>query len=237
MTPLLTISDLHLAHGAHTLLHGIDLTLQAGEVVSILGSNGAGKSSLLKCILGLHETSASQRGDIRLFGLHLQRDRAQVLSRVAYVPEQPAVYGHLNAIENLVYFLHLAQVPTIHPPAHYLQRVGLAEASWHQPCSRYSKGMKQKVMLALALAKQAQLLLLDEPNTGLDPQATDELNQLIIQCKHSGMAVLAVTHDVISAMAFSDRMLMLTKGQLQPVCLNQTALTLDTLQALYRGQA
>jgi ABC-2 type transport system ATP-binding protein len=95
--------------------------------------------------------------------------------------------------------------------------------------------MRQKVMLALALVKQSKLLLLDEPNSGLDPNATDELNQLILQCKKLEMGVLVVTHDVLSALAFSDRMFMLTAGALKPVMLDKEQLSVNTLKQLYQA--
>lgn len=237
MTALLTIQQLSLHIAGRAILQQLDLNLDAGEVVSILGSNGAGKSTLLKSILGLHDAGVDQSGHILVAGIDIQQKPSQALSTLAYVPEQPAVYGHLSAIENIRYFLNLAAVSPATDIATCLATAGLPEQAWRRPCSEYSKGMKQKVMLALALAKQAKLLLLDEPNSGLDPQATEELNQLILQCKRKGMGVLVVTHDVLSATAFSDRLLMLSNGQLQPVTLEAGALSLDKLKQLYQGQA
>lgn len=236
MTALLSIQQLSLGFSKRKILNQLELNLQAGEVVSVLGSNGAGKSTLLKSILGLHDT-AEQTGNILIASIDIAQDRQRALSHLAYVPEHPAVYGHLSAIENIRYFLSLADIDHEKDIASCLTMAGLPETAWHRPCSEYSKGMKQKVMLAFALAKQATLLLLDEPNSGLDPQATEDLNQLIVQCKESGMGVLVVTHDVLSAIGFSDRLLMLTNGQLQPVMLDQSALTLDSLKKLYQGQA
>ena len=236
MTSLLSIQQLSLRFAGREILNQLDLDLHAGEVVSVLGSNGAGKSTLLKSILGLQD-AAEQTGKIVIGGIDIAQARNQALSHLAYVPEQPAVYGHLSATENIRYFLSLGTISQSADIASCLTMAGLPEPSWHRPCSEYSKGMKQKVMLAFALAKQAKLLLLDEPNSGLDPQATEELNQLIVQYKESGMGVLVVTHDVLSAIAFSDRLLMLSNGQLQPVALNQEAFTLDSLKKLYQGQA
>jgi ABC-2 type transport system ATP-binding protein len=236
MTVLLSIQQLSLRFAGREILKQLDFSLAAGEVVAILGSNGAGKSTLLKSILALH-TAADQSGSIRIAGVDLAQARQQALSQLAYVPEQPAVYGHLSAIENIRYFLSLGSISQTAAIDSCLSMAGLPEQAWHRPCAEYSKGMKQKVMLAFALAKQAKLLLLDEPNSGLDPQATEELNQLIVQCKARGMGVLVVTHDVLSAMAFSDRLLMLSNGQLQPVTIDQSSLTLDSLKRLYQGQA
>lgn len=236
MTALLSIQQLSLGFSKRKILNQLELNLQAGEVVSVLGSNGAGKSTLLKSILGLHDT-AEQTGNILIASIDIAQDRQRALLHLAYVPEHPAVYGHLSAIENIRYFLSLADIDHEKDIASCLTMAGLPETAWHRSCGEYSKGMKQKVMLAFALAKQATLLLLDEPNSGLDPQATEDLNQLIVQCKESGMGVLVVTHDVLSAIVFSDRLLMLTNGQLQPVMLDQSALTLDSLKKLYQGQA
>lgn len=236
MTPLLLIEQLSLRFSGQAVLRQLDLTLYAGEVVSVLGSNGAGKSTLLKSILGLHAKKVQPSGKILIAGLDIAQASAQALSQLAYVPEQPAVYPHLSAIENIRYFLSLCDQKSV-AINDCLSMVGLPEHAWKQPCSTYSKGMRQKVMLAFALAKQAKLLLLDEPNSGLDPQATEELNQLIMQCKQQAMGVLVVTHDVLSAMAFSDRLLMLAHGQLQAVSLDPDTFSLAHLKRLYQGQA
>lgn len=235
MTEILSVQQLSLRFSKRDILKQLELSLVAGEVVSVLGSNGAGKSTLLKSILGLH-ADAEQTGKILISGIDIALDRAQALSQLAYVPEQPAVYGHLSAIENIRYFLSLSNLDSQSDIASYLTMVGLPETSWYRPCNVYSKGMKQKVMLAFALAKQVKLLLLDEPNSGLDPEATEELNQLIVRCKARGMGVLVVTHDVLSAISFSDRLLMLSNNQLKPVTLDSSAVTLDSLKRLYRGQ-
>jgi ABC-2 type transport system ATP-binding protein len=235
---LLTISNFSCAYGKSHVLQSINFSLVAGEVISILGSNGAGKSTLLKSILGLNQQEALLTGEITILGHNVAQAPLQARQYVAYLPEQPAVYGHLSALENIRYFLSLSgSKPTTSTIENYLTQVGLDQEAWHRPCSDYSKGMKQKVMLALALAKQAKLLLMDEPNSGLDPQATEELNQLILHCKQQGMAVLVVTHDVLSALSFSDQLYMLSNAQLNAVTLDKSALTLDSLTHLYQGQA
>jgi ABC-2 type transport system ATP-binding protein len=177
-------------------------------------------------------------GEIEIFGHPVQNQALLARRQLAYVPEQAAVYGHLSAIENINYFLSLADIKISNNViATHLSQVGLNQQSWHKPCSEYSKGMKQKVMLALALAKQAKLLLMDEPNSGLDPQATEELNQLIVKCKNDGLGVLVVTHDILSAIAFSDQLMMLSNGHLTPVTLDPTRLTIERLTHLYQGGA
>jgi ABC-2 type transport system ATP-binding protein len=235
---LLAITQFSCAFNEKKVLNAINLTLESGQVVSVLGSNGTGKSTLLKCILGLNDKSAHLDGEIEIFGHPVQNQSLLARHQLAYVPEQAAVYGHLSAIENINYFLSLADIKISNNViATHLSQVGLNQQSWHKPCSEYSKGMKQKVMLALALAKQAKLLLMDEPNSGLDPQATEELNQLIVKCKNDGLGVLVVTHDILSAIAFSDQLMMLSNGHLTPVTLDPTRLTIDRLTHLYQGGA
>ncbi len=234
---LLAIKQFSCAFPNKKVLHNLNLAITSGQVVAILGSNGAGKSTLLKCILGLTDKNAQLDGDIEILGHSVLREPLLARQQLAYVPEQPAVYGHLSAIENIRYFLSLSNADCVTKPIEtYLSQVGLEQQAWQRPCSEYSKGMKQKVMLALALAKQSKLLLLDEPNSGLDPQTTEELNQLILKCKNDGMGVLVVTHDVLSAMSFSDQLYMLASGDLQPVSINHSTLTLDSLKRLYQGQ-
>lgn len=235
---LLTLTDFSCAFKDKLVLNTLNLRVERGQVISILGSNGAGKSTLLKCILGLADKNAQLDGDINILGHSILAETLIARQHLAYVPEQPAVYGHLSAVDNIRYFLSLSNTQqTTQAIEAYLRQVGLEQQAWQRPCSDYSKGMKQKVMLALALAKQSKLLLLDEPNSGLDPQTTEELNQLILQCKNNGMGVLVVTHDVLSAMGFSDQLFMLANGNLQPISIDQTTLTLDSLKRLYQGQA
>lgn len=235
---LLDIKQFSCSFDGKPVLNSLDLRVESGQVVSILGSNGAGKSTLLKCILGLNDKNAQLSGDIEILGHSVRNQALLARQQLAYVPEQAAVYGHLSAIENIHYFLSLSAIKLSNNEIKsHLKQVGLDQHAWQRPCSEYSKGMKQKVMLALALAKQAKLLLMDEPNSGLDPQTTEELNQLILQCKNNGLGVLVVTHDVLSAMTFSDQLLMLSNGQIQTVTLDASNLTVDNLKRLYQGQA
>lgn len=234
---LLKIQQFSCGFAGKKVLDQIHLSIKDGQVASILGCNGAGKSTLLKCILGLIDKTAELDGDIEILGHSVLRWPLLARQQLAYVPEQPAVYGHLSALENLRYFLSLSHISTTKPLENYLSQVGLAQEAWQRPCSEYSKGMKQKVMLALAIAKNAKLLLMDEPNSGLDPSATEELNQLILKCKNKGMGILVVTHDVLSAISISDQLFMLANAQLQAVSIDQATFTVESLKRLYQGQA
>lgn len=232
---LLKLEQVSLNYRNQPVLHALDFSMQAGEVVSVFGANGAGKSTLLKCILGLLDKHAQIKGEITINGLRLNANPQAARACLAYVPEQPAVYGHLSGLENVRYFLGLAGIAITEAEAEAcLSRAGLQQKAWRQACRNYSKGMRQKVMLALAFARRAKLLLLDEPASGLDPNATDELNQLLLSCKEYGIGVLAVTHDIFSATQFSDRMLILRQGRLHHFATRNDALTFDDLRSLYR---
>lgn len=231
---LLTLEQVSLSYGSQPILEGLNFSLEAGEVVSILGANGAGKSSLLKCILGLHDKQARMTGEITINGSSMRTAPNAARAHIAYVPEQPAVYGHLSGFDNVCYFLGLTNTHLAREEIEAcLAEVDLPKPAWHQPCRSYSKGMRQKIMLALALARKSKLLLLDEPNSGLDPKATEELNQWIMRCKPLGFGVLVVSHDVISALEFSDTLYILKQGSLHPVHMNRDTLSFNFLKALY----
>jgi ABC-2 type transport system ATP-binding protein len=232
---LLKLEQVSLNYRNHQVLHALDFSMQAGEVVSVFGANGAGKSTLLKCILGLLDKHAQIKGEITINGLSLNANPQAARDCLAYVPEQPAVYGHLSGLENVRYFLGLAGISITEAEAGAcLSQAGLQQEAWRQACRHYSKGMQQKIMLALAFARRAKLLLLDEPASGLDPIATDELNRLLFSCKEYGIGVLAVTHDIFSATQFSDRMLILRQGRLHHFANRNDALTFEDLRSLYR---
>lgn len=234
---LLSINQISFRYQDKPILSNTSLNLNAGEVVAILGSNGAGKSTLLKLILG-QVLLQKNAGEILLNGQNSQEQSKNSRNAIAYLPEQAAVYEHLTGFENIAYLLGLSLGKSASKERieNALNQVGLQESAWHQKCKFYSKGMCQKVMLALAIAKESKLLLFDEPNSGLDPQATEELNKLILLCKSWQMGVLVVTHDVLSALSYADRIYMLKEGQLKLITLNENNTNLKALQQLYLAE-
>ena len=200
-------------YGDNPVLKGLDLHIQAGEIYALLGGNGAGKSTALSLFLGF---IAPTSGRVAVCGVDPYTDSAQARRHIAYVPESVALYDHLTAYENIDYFLALAQVArdqaTVVEPA--LSAVGLPQDAWGRRVSGFSKGMRQKVAIALALARRAPVLLLDEPTSGLDPGATAEFNQLLAALKSQGVAILMVTHDLLGAADVADRIGFLYQGRL-----------------------
>jgi len=196
----------------HTVLDDVSFNVQKGEVFALLGGNGAGKSTTLKTFLG---TVVPDKGSATVMGMSVETDIDSVRKKVAYLPESVTLYGHLSGIENIEYFLSLAQVSrTPIDIEQALTRVALQEPAWHRAMSSYSKGMRQKVAIALALLRDAPVLFLDEPTSGLDPNAIDEFNQLIATLASEGTTVFMVTHDVYGACQIAHRIGLLDNGKI-----------------------
>lgn len=211
-TDALVCERVEYAYAAQPVLRGLDLRMQPGETYALLGGNGAGKSTALRLILGFDRPSA---GAIRVCGVDVAAAPAQARRHLAYVPESVALYEHLSARENVDYFLALAEAARgrdVVDPA--LRRVALPEAAWDQRVGGFSKGMRQKVAIALALARRTPVLLLDEPTSGLDPGATTDFNRLLQELNGDGVAILMVTHDLLGAADVADRIGFLADGRI-----------------------
>jgi ABC-2 type transport system ATP-binding protein len=194
------------------VLAGISFGVAAGEVYALLGGNGAGKSTTLAAFLGFVPPAA---GQVRVAGRAVGEDLAATRAAIAYLPEAASLYEHLDAHENLRYFLQLAGVACSRARIDAaLDRVSLDPAARQRRLGGYSKGMRQKVAIALALLRDTGILLLDEPTSGLDPSAIDEFHALVRGLADAGKAVLMVTHDVYGACQVADRIGLLRGGQL-----------------------
>jgi ABC-2 type transport system ATP-binding protein len=208
------VRELRHDYGEREVLRGLNLTVAPGEIYALLGGNGAGKSTTLSALLGFVVPSS---GSVRVTGIDPAADPVSARGQLAYVPESVALYDHLSARENLDYFLALARtqrpLKTAIDPA--LDAVGLPHHVWNQRVGGFSKGMRQKVAIALALARHVPVLLLDEPTSGLDPHATMEFNRLIETARDRKVAILMVTHDLLSAVDVADRIGFLADGRIE----------------------
>jgi len=195
-------------------LEDLDLEVQRGEIYCLLGANGAGKSTTIGLFLNFIDPSAGRATvngrDVTLEPLATKRD-------LAYIPEQVMLYPHLTGIENLRYFAALAGHDHYTPAelGEFLLRAGLQEDAHAQRVGAYSKGMRQKVGIAIAIAKQAGALLLDEPTSGLDPEAANEFGALLGALRGEGVAVLMATHDLFRAKEVGTRIGIMRKGRLR----------------------
>jgi ABC-2 type transport system ATP-binding protein len=194
------------------VLSGVSFEVAGGEVYGLLGGNGAGKSTTLSTFLGFLPVSG---GRVIVNTRDVGSDVAAARRAMAYLPEAASMYEHLDARENLNYFLQLAGVVCGESDIDAaLDRVSLAGEARGIKLRRYSKGMRQKVAIALAILRDTDILLLDEPTSGLDPTAIDEFHDLVRGLADAGKAILMVTHDVYGACQVADRIGLLRGGKL-----------------------
>lgn len=194
VTPVLAMEGVTRRFGAQVTLDNLSLTLQAGEVYALLAPNGAGKTTTLNLILGFLKPDA---GSIAVCGEAVGDAGNKARRSIAYLPEQVAMYPELSGLENLRYFSLLASLDLDQARLRaLLAQAGLPPAAHERPVRTYSKGMRQKVGIAVALARDARLLLLDEPTSGLDPLAASDLSASLREAAARGMAILMATHDL-----------------------------------------
>jgi ABC-2 type transport system ATP-binding protein len=208
----LQAEKLRVLRGGKEVLSDVSFAVARGEVYGLLGGNGAGKSTTLSTFLGFVPAAS---GRVLVGGLDVGTDVAAARRAMAYLPEAASLYEHLDARENLHYFLQLAQVRSHAADIDAaLDRVSLALAARGLKLRAYSKGMRQKVAIALAILRDTDILLLDEPTSGLDPTAIDEFHDLVRGLADAGKSILMVTHDVYGACQVADRIGLLRDGQL-----------------------
>lgn len=207
MTPTLTISNLTKRFEGVAALTDISFTIAAGERVALLGHNGAGKSTMMKIILGLIPATS---GSIEICGA--APGSAGAREHVAYLPENVAFHPALTGLEQLVHYLRLRGESAALAPA-LLDRVGLGHAAKRR-IGTYSKGMRQRVGLAQALIGHPRLLVLDEPTSGLDPVSRRDFYTLLDELAATGASILLSSHALTEVEARTDRILILSKGRM-----------------------
>lgn len=206
----LAILGIKKSFGLKPILRGVDLNIQAGERVALLGANGAGKTTLLRMLAGLSRPS---EGKITIDGLDLLQQTREVRRKVGFVAHQPYLYDELTALENLLFFARMYAVEQPQARAtNLLLRVGLQKKA-RERASSLSRGQFQRLALARALLHSPQLLLLDEPDTGLDQQGLELLNELLQEHCAQGGTILFTTHDLEVALQRSDQVAMLRNGR------------------------
>lgn len=210
--PPILLTDIHLSYGPHRVLDGLSLTVPAGHVYALLGGNGAGKSTTLSVLLGF---ARADSGEVRVAGADPAAQAGAARRHIAYLPENVALYDHLSATENADYLLALSGEPKSRDAiGTAFTATGLQERAWDQRLNGFSKGMRQKVAIAVALLREVPVLLLDEPTSGLDPRAAADFNRLLLSVRARGTAVLMVTHDLLSAADVADRIGFLDRGRI-----------------------
>jgi ABC-2 type transport system ATP-binding protein len=228
---MLNATHLSKRYGEHLALDRLELDIQPGEIFCLLGANGAGKTTTINLFLNFISPTA---GTARIDGLDVAQHPLATKARLAYIPEHVALYGLLTGLENLEYFTALAtgEQPSRERLLQLLDEVGLAREAGERKVSGYSKGMRQKIWIAVALAKEAKALLLDEPTSGLDPQAASEFSSLLRRAAERGVAVLTTTHDLFHAKHTATRIGIMRRGRLLEN-LDSARIADTDLQALY----
>ncbi|NPV07722.1 MAG: ABC transporter ATP-binding protein [Anaerolineae bacterium] len=190
---LLRATNISRAYGPHLALKPTDLELRPGQMVAVRGPNGSGKTTLLLCLAGLLRPGT---GSVSVQGHDLYRDEPEARRALAFVPDVPVFYDELTAWEHLrfVCLAHGVEQGFEERARDLLWQLGLWEARDLFPRA-YSRGMRQKLALALALIRPSQVLLMDEPTSGLDPESTELLCHILHDFAHDGGAVLLSSHD------------------------------------------
>ncbi len=208
----LAISGAVVRFGEREALSGLTLQLQRGEVLALLGPNGAGKTTTINTILGFQRTNA---GQVLVSGIDVSTDPQAARAHVAYIPEQVALYPNLTGLDNLRYFTTLSGLDIPEGELRdLLGSAGLASEAHDRRCAGYSKGMRQKVGIAIAMARHARLLLLDEPTSGLDPSAAADFSRIVRRAADGGTAILMATHDLYRIREMADRIGILSSGRM-----------------------
>ncbi|MDQ3050507.1 MAG: ABC transporter ATP-binding protein [Bacteroidota bacterium] len=209
--PIIEISGLYKSYKDFEAVKGLDLTVYRGDVFGFLGPNGAGKSTTIRMLLTLIRPTS---GDIRIFGKSLSANREEILRKTGAIVEKPDLYGYLSAFDNLKLLGRMSGV-TIHSNRiiEVLELVGLKDRA-HDKIKTFSHGMKQRVGLAQALVHDPELIILDEPTTGLDPQGMVEIRELIFKLSREYKKTILLSSHILNEVELvANRMVIINKGK------------------------
>jgi ABC-2 type transport system ATP-binding protein len=196
---------------ARRAVDGVTFHVGRGEIVGLLGHNGAGKSTLLGCMLGMVHPDA---GEVRIGGISVQRERERALHQVGAIFEAPAFYDYLSGWRNLRLLSALSGFADEAETRRVVEMVNLT-AAIHRPVSSYSHGMRQRLALAQALLPMPELLLLDEPTDGLDPEGIREFRSFVLRLREErGMTILFNSHLLAEVELICDRVAIIKAGKL-----------------------
>ncbi len=217
-------------YGDFIAVNNVSLNVKEGEILCLLGANGAGKSTIINTLLNFIQPTS---GTSEINGLDVVKNPIKTKQFLTYIPENLMLYPTLSAIENLDYFTKLSGKTLDNEALKlYLYEAGLEEETHKKRVNTFSKGMRQKVGIALAIAKQSKVLLLDEPTSGLDPKSSNEFITLLNKMKNDGVAILMATHDLFRAKEVSTHIGIMRSGVLENYS-NSSGLSLKELETIY----
>jgi ABC-2 type transport system ATP-binding protein len=232
---MLELRNVSKRFAASLAVDDVSFRARRGEVTGYLGPNGSGKSTTMKMIVGLIDTTA---GEISFDGHPIQHDVIAWKRQLGYVPEEPHLYGHLSGVEYLGMVGQLRELPDRATADRIdgLLRLLALHDDRHVPVSAYSKGMRQKVLLAAALLHNPELLLLDEPFSGLDVGTALVLRSLIQELARRGKAVLFSSHELETVERVSSHVVILHRGKVvadDSIAHLRSLMALPTLEAIF----
>jgi ABC-2 type transport system ATP-binding protein len=211
MSAIIKVSNLSKQYREVKAVNDISFTVNTGDIYGFLGQNGAGKSTTIRMLLTLIEPTT---GTIELFGKNLYSHRKEILQQIGAVIEKPDMYKYLTGYENLSLFARMSGVSVNEKKLkEQLEQVGLTERA-HSKVRTYSQGMKQRLGIAIALIHDPQLIILDEPTNGLDPQGIADIRNLILHLsRHQGKTIVVSSHLLHEIELIANRMLIIDKGK------------------------
>ncbi len=208
--PLVVIQGLTKRFGPTWALRKVDLTLTAGAFLAVFGPNGAGKTTLIRILATLSRPSS---GEIYVASVPLKRAGTQLRRSIGLVTHQTLLYPDLSAEENLRFYGRLYDVPNLDWHIDQaLERVGL-QARRYSLVREFSRGMQQRLSIARAILHDPALLLLDEPYTGLDPEAAETLGEILVTLHGQGRTIVLATHNLERGLALCDEVAILARGR------------------------
>ena len=227
---MIHLQNVNKAFKGNVAVQNLTLQVQEGEILGLLGANGAGKSTTINILLGFLTPDS---GTASINQLDVSEKTQEARSLIGYIPENVNLYPYLSGLENLDYFCRLAGLMyNKNELQDFLNTCGLQTEAHGKKVAEYSKGMRQKVGIAIAYAKKAKVYLLDEPTSGLDPLASNELSDLLKKLAAEGASILMASHDIFRVREVCDRIGILKKGALVKE-LNTAEVSANELETLY----
>lgn len=217
-------------YGSTTALYDLNLSIKKKEIFCLLGQNGAGKTTTINLLLGFIDATSGQS---YINGKPFKKTSIRTRAHVAYIPEIVQLYGNLTGLENLDFFSRLVGFKySKENLTHFLTTAGLQSIAHSKRLSSYSKGMRQKVGIAIALAKNAEVIFMDEPTSGLDPKAIADFTRICKELATEGKTIFMATHDLFNAVNVGTRIGIMKEGSLVHT-LSTADINAEELLALY----
>ncbi|HLP12345.1 MAG TPA: ABC transporter ATP-binding protein [Flavobacteriales bacterium] len=210
---MLSVTGIHKSFGSNHVLRNFNLSIAKGEFYSLLGPNGAGKSTSINIVAQLLKQDS---GLVEVNGMNTLTHSAKTKKMLGVVPQEIALYEELSAWENLLFWGKLngvSKAEIAERGKHILERFGLYERR-HEKIKTYSGGMKRRINIAAALLHEPELILMDEPTVGIDPQSRNNIYEFILELKQKGKTILYTTHYMEEAERFSDRIGIIDNGHI-----------------------